>query len=70
MDDHLPPAAERVLEVLADAQRFICAPVPTVLVADVVGWPPRTVRHYLAQAERAGRVSRPRGVKSGWMRIL
>lgn len=62
----MTPAAVRVLDVLVDVQRGAGVPVRTALVADLLGWPPRTVRYYLSQAERAGLVARPRGVKSGW----
>lgn len=60
----LKPAAVHVLTVMAMLTRGL--PARTVVIADACGWPPRTVRYYLAAAESAGLVHRPYGPKSGW----
>lgn len=62
----LKPVVLRLVGVVADQQRYT-GTVPTVVVAGLCGgWSVRTVRYYLAQAEREGMVYRPHGAKSGW----
>jgi hypothetical protein len=62
----LSPVVLRLVDVVAVQQQYT-GTVRTVVIAGLCGgWSARTVRYYLAQAESAGIVHRPRGAKSGW----
>ncbi len=58
------PAAQLIIETVAVKSRR--RPISTLAISMMVGWPERTVRHYLSIAEQVGLVERPNGPKSGW----
>ena len=53
----------RTVSELQEAHR---APVTSPVVADALGYAPRTVRHYLRRLEDMGALWRPDGEKSGY----
>jgi hypothetical protein len=63
---YIDPNVERMFELVRRLERQIRHPVSTALLVTRTGWSDRTIRYYLAQAERARLVYRPLGRCSGW----
>jgi hypothetical protein len=63
---YIDPPVERMFELVRRLERQIRHPVSTALLVTRTGWSERTIRYYLAQAERARLVYRPLGRCSGW----
>lgn len=65
--NHALTVQERaVLRIVSDVQRFRRAPVPTAVIADLLGFTSRHTRRWLHDLERLEYVER-RGVKGGWL---
>lgn len=60
-----PYLTDKFLPEIRELNRLVGA-LTSPLLADLVGKPERTVRHWLRQLEQAGLVARPYGKKKGW----
>lgn len=65
-DLELTDHEQNALRTVSEQQRFRRGPVPTSLVADLLGFTDRHTRRWLHDLERLGYVER-RGRKGGWM---